>query len=360
MKFFKKDNKTALEAKGLAQWIAFGPVVFQVSRVMRNSGILRILLEKGSEGLTLEEIRDQVNLPVYGVRILLESSLGIGLVVINGDKYTITKTGTYIHNDPLTNVNMNFMHDVCYQGLFALDKSIETGKPEGLKVFGEWTTIYEGLSSLPASVQKSWFAFDHYFSDLAFPPALSKVYSGGIKKILDIGGNTGKWAIASARFARDIEVTIMDLPGQLQVARENVKRAGLADRIHFYPANLLNGNTPFPKDFDAIWMSQFLDCFSEAEIVAILKRCYDSITQDQPLLILEAFWDNQRFETAAFCLQQTSVYFTALANGNSQMYHSAVFIRCIEAAGFKVEERIDDIGLSHTLLKCKKSITANP
>ena len=358
MKFFKRDNKTALEAKGLAQWIAFGPVIFQVSRVMRNSGILRILLEKGSEGLTLQEIRDQVRLPLYGVRVLLESALGIGLVVVNSDKYTITKTGTYIHNDPLTNVNMNFIQDVCYKGLFDLEKSIETGRPEGLKVFGDWHTIYEGLSSLPASIQKSWFAFDHYFSDLAFPPALAKVYTGGIKKILDIGGNTGKWAIASARFARDIEITIMDLPGQLAVAQENVKLAGLGDRIHFFPANLIAEQTPFPKGFDAIWMSQFLDCFSEAEIIGILKRCYDAVSEDQPVLILEAFWDNQRFETAAFCLQQTSIYFTALANGNSQMYHSAVFIRCIEEAGFTVYERIDDIGLSHTLLKCKKVIHA--
>jgi hypothetical protein len=101
-------------------------------------------------------------------------------------------------------------------------------------------------------------------------------------------------------------------------------------------------------------MSQFLDCFSEDEIVSILKRCYESVSDDQYILILEAFWDNQRFETAAFCLQQTSIYFTALANGNSQMYHSGVFIRCIELAGFFIEERIDDIGISHSLLKCKK------
>jgi hypothetical protein len=202
MKFFKQDTKTALEAKGLAQWIAFGPVVFQVARVLRNSGVLRVLLEKGSGGLTQEEIREQVRLPVYGLRILLESAMGIGLVVFNEEKYSITKTGTYIHNDPLTNVNMNFMHDVCYQGLFALDKSIENGKPEGLKVFGEWDTIYEGLSSLPAQVQKSWFAFDHFFSDLAFPSALSKVYSGGIKKDPGYRGKYRKMGHCQRRFRK--------------------------------------------------------------------------------------------------------------------------------------------------------------
>ncbi len=354
MNFFSKDTKSAIEAKGLAQWIAFGPVVFQVARVLRNSGILKVLLDCKAEGLTLEQIRDQVNLPHYGTRILLESGLGIGLVTTMEDKYFITKTGYFVNNDPLTRVNMDFIHDVCYKGLFSLDKSIETGKPEGLKEFGNWETIYEGLSSLPAHVQKSWFAFDHFFSDIAFPLTLPKVYDGKIKKILDIGGNTGKWAIASAHFSKDLHITVMDLPGQLNVAREKVMQADLEDRISFYPVNILDEKAAFPKGFDAIWMSQFLDCFSEAEIISIMKRCFASLDDDKYVLILEAFWDDQRFETAAFCLQQTSVYFTALANGNSQMYNSAVFIHCIEEAGFKIEERIDEIGLSHTLLKCKK------
>jgi len=101
-------------------------------------------------------------------------------------------------------------------------------------------------------------------------------------------------------------------------------------------------------------MSQFLDCFSEAEIVSILRRCHDAITEDGCVFILEPFWDKQRFEIAAFCLQQTSLYFTALANGNSQMYSAETFLACVHQAGFEIEEQTDNIGLSQTLLKCKK------
>jgi len=72
------------------------------------------------------------------------------------------------------------------------------------------------------------------------------------------------------------------------------------------------------------------------------------------VFILEPFWDRQRFEIAAFCLQQTSLYFTALANGNSQMYSAATFLACVEEAGFEIAEQIDNIGLSQTLLKCSK------
>jgi hypothetical protein len=355
MNFFHKDNRTALEAKAMAQWIAFGPVVFQVSRVLRDSGILQAIADGEPSGLTLEDIIQLIKLPRYGTRVLLEAGLGIGLIYIDkSDKYYITRTGYFLLHDPLTKINMDFVHDVCYKGLFSLDQSIQNGKPEGLKEFGSWDTIYDGLSELPARVQKSWFSFDHFFSDIAFPLVISQVYGAGIKKLLDIGGNTGTWAIASVQHDPQVEVTIMDLPGQLKMAESRIEQAGLRERIHLLSTNILDQTVAFPKGFDAIWMSQFLDCFSEDQIVSILQRCYQAMEADGLLLILEAFWDIQRFETAAFCLQQTSIYFTALANGNSQMYHSAVFCRCVEDAGFDIVEQIDNIGLSHSLLKCKK------
>ncbi|MFT3946250.1 MAG: class I SAM-dependent methyltransferase [Agriterribacter sp.] len=354
MEFYTKDTKTALEAKHLAQFIAFGPVVFQVAKVVRDNGILKAIEDSAGIGLTIEEIIEKTGVPRYGVRVLLESCLGIGLILLNDDRYTITKTGYFILHDPLTKVNMDFVHDVCYKGLFHLDKSIATGKPEGLKELGNWPTVYEGLSQLPPHIQKSWFGFDHFFSDMAFPLVIKHVYKDGIKNLLEIGGNTGKWAIASARYADDIHVTIMDLPGQLDMAKKKMEELGLSNRVSFHPVNILDESQPFPKGFDAIWMSQFLDCFSEDEIVSILKRCANAIDENGYVLILEAFWDTQRFETAAFCLQQTSIYFTALANGNSQMYDSKVFKQCIYDAGFEIAEQVDNIGLSHTLLKCRK------
>jgi len=288
------------------------------------------------------------------VRVLLESGLSLGLVLVNNKKYTLGKVGYFILNDGLTKTNMDFVHDVNYQGLYYLDEAIETGKPAGLKTLGNWPTIYEGLSQLPPHIQKSWFSFDHYFSDDAFPLVLPMVYNGKVKKLLDIGGNTGKWAIASTSYDPNVHITIMDLPGQLNVAKQKIAELGLNDRVDFLPVNILDETVKFPKGFDVIWMSQFLDCFSEAEIVSILKRCYEALDENGEVMILEPYWDRQKFEIAAFCLQQTSLYFTALANGNSQMYSAEIFIKCIEEAGFDIVEQTDHIGLSQTLIKCKK------
>ena len=109
MHFFSTDTKTTLEAKGIAQFIAFGPVIFQVSRALRNSGILKEIEESGVDGLTIEEIIEKVKLPNYGVRVLLESGLGIGLIIINDDKYKITKTGHFIFQNAVLTWTLTYM-----------------------------------------------------------------------------------------------------------------------------------------------------------------------------------------------------------------------------------------------------------
>jgi len=69
---------------------------------------------------------------------------------------------------------------------------------------------------------------------------------------------------------------------------------------------------------------------------------------------METFWDRQRFETASYCLAQISLYFTALANGNSKMYHSEDMKHCVEAVGLSIETIHDGLGLGHSIMVCKK------
>src|SRR6187549_3218624 len=113
MNFFERDTQTALEAKEKAQWIAFAPVVFQVTRVLRETGILSVVSEE--PGLTQEQIIVKTSLPEYGVRVLLEGALGIGLLIVKDEKYYSTKLSFFVMDDDLTRVNMDFIHDVCYK-----------------------------------------------------------------------------------------------------------------------------------------------------------------------------------------------------------------------------------------------------
>lgn len=350
---YSKEQHTAIEAQRLAQEIAFGPVVFQVSRLMIKFGIFNLLSEE-RQGLTLNEIAERTNLSRYAAQVLLESSLTIGTVLINEDRYVLAKAGWFLLNDKMARVNMDFNHDVNYLGLFHLEEALLNGKPEGLKVFGEWPTIYEGLSRLPEQVQKSWFGFDHFYSDCSFDQALEIVFANHPRTLLDVGGNTGRWALKCVEYNDEINVTIMDLPQQLELMRQQTDGLNGAERIHGHGVNLLDRSVPFPKGFDAIWMSQFLDCFSEDEVTSILSRAAESMEEGTTLYIMETFWNRQKFETASYCLAQTSLYFTAMANGNSKMYHTDDMTRCVNNAGLEVENIHDGLGMGHSIMVVKR------
>ena len=372
-KKYTDEQLSAREAQRLAEFIAWGPVVFQASRLMVKWGIFE-LLRDADNGLTRQEICDQTELSDYAVKCLLEASLSIGTILVDPetDRFTLSKIGWFLLNNPVTRVNIDFNHDVNYEGWFHLEESLKEGKPVGLKHFGSWPTIYEGLSSLPEQVQKSWFGFDHFYSDSSFPEALKIIFDEHhVRSLYDVGGNTGKWALQCVSYDPEVEVTILDLPQQIAMMQENIKGKEGAERIKGYGINLLDPEEEFPrvqttpsvgtspnsggeKGLDAIWMSQFLDCFSMDEIVGILRRAKAAMTSETRIYIMETLWDRQRYEPAAFCLTMTSLYFTAIANGNSKMYNTEDMETCIREAGLEIEQIHDHLGLGHSIIVVKK------
>lgn len=356
---YTRELLSAREAQDKAEFIAWAPIVFQVSRLMIKFGILD-LLRDSDRGLTRDEICKETGLSDYAVKCLTEASLCIGIILIDTetDRFTLSKTGWFLLNDKATRINIDFNHYVNYEGLFCLEESMKEGKPIGLKHFGNWPTIYVGLSELPPKVQNAWFGFDHFYSDSSFPEALRIVFNEHkTQSLYDVGGNTGKWALQCVGYDKNVNVTVLDLPQQIAIMQKNIVGNKGAERIKGYGIDLLDSRSTFPlyeDELDAIWMSQFLDCFSMEEITIILMKAKKVMTNQTRIYIMETLWDRQRYNTAAFCLTMTSLYFTCMANGNSKMYNTEDMEECIIRAGLKIEKIYDGLGHGHSIIVCKQ------
>lgn len=345
--------RLAHSARIEAQRLAFGPVAFHVALVLRDNGLLQEIARAGAEGLSAEVAAERAGVTAFAGKMLLECGLGSGLVRERSPgQFVLGDVGYFVLNDEMTRVNMNFVRDVCYAGMANLAEATQNGTPAGLKELGEWTTIYEGLSALPPGVQDSWFEFDHFYSDAAFPAAFPIVFSDKPRRLLDVGGNTAKWALYCAQHNDAVQITIADLPGQLALARGNVEKAQFSHRVDFCPVDLLSEDLQFPEQQDAVWMSQLLVCFSEAEIARIVERALAALCPSGSLFIMDNFWDQQDHTVSSYVIQQTSPYFACLANGNSRMYRSTDFIRAVEAGGGRVVNQHRSLGFGHTLLRC--------
>ena len=350
-----KKHIKAIDAVEIAERIAFAPFVFQAVVALRKLGIFNLIFQNRKKGgIALEQIASELSLSNYGVGVLLEIAESYHIVdKDDSGNFELTTTGYFLAFDRTVDVNINFTQDVCYKGLYHLTDAIKTGKPAGLKELGDWNTIYEGLSVLQPDVQKAWFEFDHHYSDEVFQEALEFVFRNSPKTIYDVGANTDKFAISGSKHNDSVAIKMIDLPGQLKIALGNVAEAGFQDRVTHYEIDWLSENPQLPHGADAIWMSQFLDCFSEDEILTILKACAAALNDDGEVLIMETFTDRQRFDNAKFVLEATSLYFTVMANGNSKMYPSTVLMKLIEKAGLQLKEDIA-IGEYHTIFTCKK------
>lgn len=346
----------AIDAIQEAHKIAFAPFVFQATVSLRKLGIFDLIFERRKKGgITVEEIAEQLLLSSYGVGVLLEIAESSNIVSKNEtEHYELTTIGYFLAYNETVNVNINFTNEVCYKGLFHLDEAIKTGKPSGLKELGNWSTVYQGLSQLTPLQQKSWLEFDHHYSDDIFSDALKLLFKKERKHIFDIGANTGKFTIQCCTHSEQVNMTMIDLPGQLKKALANVKKAGFDKRVKGHEIDWLSENPTIPTGADTFWLCQFLDCFSKAEILKVLKTCVNSMDENAELIIVETFTDRQKFDNAKFILEATSLYFTVIANGNSKMYKATEFQEIASEAGLKLKEDIA-IGEYHTMFTFSKA-----
>src|SRR4029453_12176028 len=94
-------EKPLYEAIIDAQKLAFAPLSFQAALALRDLGILAALANNRSEGLTAERVAQLTRLPIYGVKILLESGVVCDLIRLDGDLFHIRQLGMLVLRDTM-------------------------------------------------------------------------------------------------------------------------------------------------------------------------------------------------------------------------------------------------------------------
>ena len=434
----RKNKASKVEVLTEAQKIAFAPMTFQTLAALIDFNILQAVSETP---MTREQVMEKCNLPKYTVFTLFDAALCAGILQKDEDGlYSAAPLGEAFLFDPMTKANFNFVKDVCYLGAHELKESFEKNAPAGLqKHHINSKTIYEVLPQLPEQMLKSWYEFDHYYSDDCFGEVLKIMFNPRPAKVFDIGGNTGKFERACLAFDSECEVNMIDLPPNIEVARADFGKCGVEytqctsehvpcksstecdlrkqietecknfelpiiqdtdfdghavaqpqcpcegltfresetskfktadfdghavalDRLKFHALDILKQENNLPdmtaqSDSPAIvLMSQFLDCFSEEQILRILNKVGERINEHTRVYILEPFIDNQFFAGAAYALSHISLYFTCMANGCSKMYNEADMKDIIRKSNLKVNKAYYNIGkYDYTLLECVKA-----
>ncbi|MDR3074324.1 MAG: methyltransferase domain-containing protein [Deltaproteobacteria bacterium] len=115
--------------------------------------------------------------------------------------------------------------------------------------------------------------------------------SGG-KRLLDLGGGPGTYAVFFCKANPGLEATIFDRPTTASFALETVRRFGLEGRVDFVGGDF--SQDELPRGYDAVWLSQVLHGERPENAAKLVARAGKSLNPGGRLIIQEFVLDDDR------------------------------------------------------------------
>jgi ubiquinone/menaquinone biosynthesis C-methylase UbiE len=119
----------------------------------------------------------------------------------------------------------------------------------------------------------------HLMAELVDPAANSKL------KILDLAAGHGLFGLAFAKRNPQAEVTAVDWPNVLDVAKGNAAAAGVSERYHTNPGNAFD--VDYGRDFDLVLFTNFLHHFDPPTCEVLLRKAHAALAPGGRAVTLE-------------------------------------------------------------------------
>jgi ubiquinone/menaquinone biosynthesis C-methylase UbiE len=123
-------------------------------------------------------------------------------------------------------------------------------------------------------------------------------------RVLDIAAGHGLYGIAFAQQNPQAQVTAVDWPKVLEVAKENAQAAGVGDRYHTNPGSAFD--VDYGTGYDIVLLTNFLHHFDVATCEMLLRKVHSALAEGGRAVTLEFVPNDDRItppQAAAFSMQ---------------------------------------------------------
>jgi SAM-dependent methyltransferase len=122
-------------------------------------------------------------------------------------------------------------------------------------------------------------------------PALARNYPlRGRRRLLDVGGGSGLYAVALLRANPALRAVVWDRPEVLKVARASAERYGVLDRTELVAGDMFAD--PVPGGCDVMLLSNVLHDWDVPECRRLLGRLADALPPGGEVLVHDVFLDD--------------------------------------------------------------------
>jgi SAM-dependent methyltransferase len=230
------------------------------------------------------ELAAELGIAERGLGMLLDALTAMQLLHKQGDNYVATGFAADFldRSAPRYLGHIILHHHHLVESWSRLDEAVREGGP-----------VRNRVSHEPTAAERESFLLGMFnLAMLNAPVVAAQVELAGRRRLIDIGGGPGTYAIHFCQKNPQMQATIYDLPTTQPFAEAILQRFAMADRIDFAAGDFLAG--PLPAGFDVAWLSHVLHGEGPGGCSKLLANACEALEPGGLLLVQEFILDETR------------------------------------------------------------------
>jgi len=307
---------------------------------LHTSVKLDIFTAIGSDALSCDDINKKLKVDKRGLTLLLNALSALELLVKKDEKYSNSPSAlTFLSKNSQQYLGFMIMHHHhLMESWHKMDKAIIEGKTDKRR------------SSFSDEERRESFLMGMFNIGMATAPRLSKELDlSGCKRLLDLGGGPGTFAIHFCLANPGLEAAVYDLSTTRPFAEKTIKRFNVSDRIEFLSGNYIEDEFAYPDSFDVAWLSHILHGEGPKQAQEIIGKAVLALKPESKIYIHD-FILNDNMDGPLFpALFSINMY---LGTKEGQSYSEPQISDMLKAHGIKDIKRLPFEGPTQSGILC--------
>ena len=260
---------------------------FQKSRVLLSAFELGLFTALGDAALASAEVAEKIAADPRATDRLMNALVAIGLLHKEGERF---------RNAPLA------------------ERFLVKGKPGYMGGLAHSANLWHRWGTLTAAVQagtavvttgvgeqdeawrEAFIAAMHYRATWQAPGVIGLIDLTNVRRVLDVGGGSGAYAMAFCKQSDRISATVFDLPAIAPIARRFIDRERLGARVAVVAGDYTR--EPLGSGFDLVFLSAVLHSNAPDENRGLLQRCAAALGAGGRVVVQDFILDENRTSPA--------------------------------------------------------------
>jgi predicted O-methyltransferase YrrM len=252
------------------------------ARIILTAAELGVADALDGKSLTAAEAAAAMKTDPRATELLLNALTALGLATKAGDRYANTPEAAALlaRSSPTCGAAGLRHHANLWKTWSALTDVVRTGRPAHRE---------------PERSVDEYHDFVRAMYDFAWDRAqlLAKALDlSTTRRMLDLGGGPGSYAIACAQRNPGLQAVVFDRPPALDVAREIVAKHGAGGQVTLQAGDFITDAVG--GGYDLVLVSQILHSYDEAQCRAIVKKSADALVPGGWLVVQEFLLEEDR------------------------------------------------------------------